>query len=85
MTEEQVKKASELYAKKSDIFSELEKLTSTDYQFSIGYSSFGGYIGFSHAFAFKNISQDFILKIKGEVTEQLQNALKEIDKELELL
>jgi hypothetical protein len=83
MTEEQVKKASELYAKKSDIFSELEKLTSTDYKFSIGYQ--GLYFGVGHIFDFRNLPSDFISKVKGEVIEQIQNALKEIDKELELL
>jgi hypothetical protein len=83
MTEEQVKRASELYAKKSEIFSELEKLTSTDYKFAIGYSYLFSLTG--HIFNFKNLTPDFILKVKEEVTEQLQNALKKIDKELELL
>jgi hypothetical protein len=83
MTEEQVKTVSELYKEKSNIFLDLNTLTSKDYRFSIGYNTLG--IGLYGALSFDTLSSGFREKVKKETIEHLQDRLKQIDKQLEEL
>lgn len=85
MTEETVKRVSELYKLKGEIFLELEKMNNTEeYVFVIGYdktktcSMYG-------AVEFKTYSEDFREKVRQQTIEHLQDRLKEIDNELETL
>ncbi len=82
MTQEQVETVSILYKEKSNIFSDLEKLTSSVYEFSVGYQNreFWSCYG---ATPLSSVSKDFREKIKKETIEHLQNRIKEIDKQLE--
>ena len=80
MTEEQVKTVSELYKEKSNIYSDLEKLISDVYRFSLGYNSrcpsmYG-------ATTLNSISSEFREEIKKLTIAHLQNRIQEIDKQL---
>jgi len=61
----------------------LEKLTSEDYRFSVGYNTKG--LNLYGASDFTTLSSDFRKKVKKETIEHLQDRIKEIDKQLEEL
>jgi len=81
MTEEQVKTVSELYKDKSNIFSDLEKLTNNiDYKFAIGWDYLN--VCMRGAINLNSVSSEFREEVKKLTIAHLQNRIQEIDKQL---